>query len=373
MKSIFTSRILNAEPEIIYIKIWRPFLVKQHALPLKEWITKGLTIALVLTLISTAFIFFNSSSSAKNVMNWGRFNFLAFFFACLALLGSWLIEAVRIYLITAGLGERVPLRRILGINLATMFSGNITPFYSGGVPTQIYLLCRNGIAPGKASAIVTLRIIFSTLVFTITVPFLLLFYHARFSMGIIHQATTVAIPIAFLASAIMIGFIVNPKIAKLTFAFFIRKFQSFKFFQRLLPLLERLLEELESFHEAIQQFRRGINLYLVILCSFLYWALFFMIAPFVMFALGINIVNLFWEIILFQFILVFIVSYLPIPGGSGVMELSFYSLLAFIPANLRAIFVLFWRFLSYYISTFIGGVVLLRLIKQPAPPAEALN
>lgn len=347
--------------------------MKQNSLPLKEWLTKGLTIALILTLASTLFIFLHSSSSAKHAFNWGQFNFLAFFLACLVLLGSWLMEAVRIHLITTGLGEEIPLRRIFGINLATTFSGNITPFYSGGVPTQIYLLCRNGMQPGKASAVVTIRVIFSTLVFTITVPFLLLFYHAKFSVGVVRQATSVAIPLAFLVSAVLIGLIVKPKIAKVGCSFLINKFEKFKFFQRILPRIEHLLNELDVFHQAIQQFRRGINLYLVILCSFLYWTLFFAIAPFVMFALGINVANLFWEIIFFQFILVFIISYLPIPGGSGVMELSFYSILVFIPANLRAIFVLFWRLLSYYISTFIGGLVLLRMIRRRNPAAEALN
>lgn len=348
--------------------------MKQNSLPLKQWISKGLTIAFILALLSTGYIFIHSSSATKYVIHWDKFNYLALAAACLALVGSWLLEALRIYLILTGLGEKISLKRIMGINLATTFTGNITPFYSGGVPTQIYLFCRDGIQAGKASAIVTMRVILSTLVFTTIVPFLLLFYNRKFSFGPIHQVTSIAIPIAFIVSGLLIGFIINPKLAKALFVAFIKKFSANRWVQKLVPALERIIQELDVFHESIRQFRHGINFYLTLLCSFLYWALFFSIAPFVMFALGINAAHIFLEIIVFQFILVFIISYLPIPGGSGVMELSFYSILVFIPSNLRAMFVLFWRFLSYYLTTFVGGVVLLRIMNQPArPTVDVLN
>jgi uncharacterized protein (TIRG00374 family) len=271
-------------------------------------------------------------------------------------------------LIASGLEEKISFKRIIGINLATTFTGNITPFYSGGVPTQIYLLCQSGMKAGKASAVVTIRVILSSLVFTVLVPILLLFYRSRFSNGIIRSATTIAIPIAFIISIGLILFIAYPKLAKFLATLLLNKCKSIKFFGKILPKIEKSLVELDVFHDSIKEIRHSYNFYLVLLCSFFYWTLFFAIAPFVMMALGINVLAIFWEIIIFQFILVFIISYLPIPGGSGVMELGLYSVLVFIPANLRALFVLLWRFLSYYLSTFVGGIVLLRIMNRPVQP-----
>ncbi|HEX7712886.1 MAG TPA: flippase-like domain-containing protein [Bacillota bacterium] len=337
--------------------------MKTTQLPVKDWFFKGLSLVLIFTLLSTGYLLFNSTS--PNLWSgFGKINLGAFGLACLALVGSWLIEVCRIILIAGGLGEKLSFMNVLGINLAATFSGNVTPFYSGGIPTQIYLLCRNGISPGKSSAIVTLRVIISTLIFTLVSPFLLLFYHAKFSVGIIRQVTTVAIPLSVLASACLILFIVKPKLASGIFTRILKLLEFIGLKKKIQPVMEKFLNELESFHDAIKEFRKGINFYLTFICSFLYWVCFFAIAPFLMAAFGMDISQIFWQSILFQFILVFIISYIPIPSGSGIMEFGFYSVFVFIPMQLRAIFILVWRFLSYHVATFIGGIILLRTLNR---------
>ena len=198
--------------------------MKSTSLPIRDWFIKGLSVVLILTLCSTGYLFFNSASAGK-WSGWHKFNFIAFGFACLAVICTWLVEGLRIYLITSGLGEKVSFKTIVGINLAATFSGNITPYASGGIPTQVYLLCQNGINPGKSSAIVTLRIVLSSLFYTLFVPFLLLFYRSKFSTGIMHQVTNVAIPLAFVLSAVLIVFILKPRFAKNLLAFVIKLFK----------------------------------------------------------------------------------------------------------------------------------------------------
>jgi uncharacterized protein (TIRG00374 family) len=128
--------------------------------------------------------------------------------------------------------------------------------------------------------------------------------------------------------------------------------------------LERLTLEAEIFQRSIKEFRNWTNIILVFLLTILYWILFFGIAPLLMYAFGLNPAGKITEIILLQFILIFVLAYLPIPGGTGVMELSLYSVLVFIPLQFRAVFIFIWRFLSYYLSTFVGGVVLLKLLNS---------
>ncbi len=343
--------------------------MKINQFQISKWVPKGLSLILIFTLASAGFLFYKSAASGLKI-DYHQFNYVALGMAIVTLFGSWLIEGTRISLIITGLSEKISFGKVLGINLATTFTGNITPFYSGGIPTQIYLLCKSGISPGKSSAVVTLRVILSTLVFTILSPFLLLFYHLKLDQGLLRQVTGLAIPLAFVSSGLLLLFIFKPKITQNLIAFLLKLLRTPRLQKHLLPFTTRLLNELDSFHTSIKEFRKGIRFYLAILFSLLYWTCFFAIAPFLMYACGINIADRFFQIIFFQFILVFLIAYIPVPSGSGIMELGFYSVFWFIPPQLRAVFIFCWRLLSYHIATLVGGIIMLKFInrqnRQPA-------
>jgi uncharacterized protein (TIRG00374 family) len=354
-----------------------------NQLPVRKWLVRGLTLIFVCTLLSTGYLLYQSAAHGLNI-DFRKFKYDAFGAAILILIASWLIEASRLSFIINGMtvgggvssndtdkgfNGKIPFTKILEINLAANFAGNITPFYSGGIPTQVYLLCKAGLQPGKSSAVVTLRVIMSSLVFTILTPFLLLFYHAKLTDGYLRNATTIAIPIAFMLSGLLLLFIARPRIAGNLLAFFVkllkRKPSPQKPESRVHALINKLFTEIEAFQDSIKHFRKGIYFYLAFLFSALYWAGFFAIAPFLMYACGINVTSAFWQIIFFQFILVFIIAYIPIPSGSGIMEFGFYSVFSFIPPPLRALFIFIWRFLSYHVATFAGGFILVKLINRP--------
>ena len=341
--------------------------------PAKKWINKGLSIVLILTLLSSGLIMFNSTKH-HGLPDLRGFNYWALGGTCLILIISWLIEALRIRLIVKGLGENISFSKMLGINLVTLFTGNITPFCSGGIPTQIYLLCQAGIQAGKASAIVTLRVIISTLLFTIFSPFLLIFFYKQLPLGLIRQIIGIAIPLAALFSLILIMVIIKPELINHLLKQIFKSISRFKLATKLEPLITKIITELEIFRDSIQQFRNGLYFYLLILCSAGYWFAFFAIAPCLLLAFGVPYdPNTFMQTIIFQFLLVFLISYLPIPGGSGAMEFGLYSVLVFVPLQLRAIFILSWRFFSYYLSTFVGGIILLRILHHSRSNAETPN
>jgi uncharacterized protein (TIRG00374 family) len=328
-----------------------------------KWFRNGFSMVLIMTLCSSALLLFNSFP--RNAPSfWHCLNYPVLALACLALFLSWLIEACRIWLIAAGLGDNIALAKVFKINLATSFIGNITPFYSGGVPTQIFLLTQNGIKPGRASAIVTIRLIVSTLFFTIFAPFLLYSFHRNFSFGLTRQVTLAAIPVSILISVLLIAFIVKPRLAKLLTGFILKIIRRTRFSRKVQPFIAKFLAELEVFHQSIREFRKAFHFYLVILTTIGYWFCFFAVAPLLMGAFGLNIHGMFFKSILLQFILFFVIAYLPIPGGSGVMELGLFSVLSFVPIQLRAVLIIVWRCLSYHLSTFVGGIILLRFINQ---------
>lgn len=174
----------------------------------------------------------------------------------------------------------------------------------------------------------------------------------------------IAIPLSAFISLLLIAFIAKPRLAKVLVNLILNKIHLTRFSQKIQPFIQKFLDEVEIFHHSIKEFRKAFHFYLVILSTVGYWVCFFAVAPLLMQAFGLNIPGMFVKSILLQFILFFVMAYLPIPGGSGVMELGLFSVLSFVPIQLRALLIIIWRFLSYHLSTLVGGIILLRLINR---------
>jgi len=71
------------------------------------------------------------------------------------------------------------------------------------------------------------------------------------------------------------------------------------------------------------------------------------------------------KVLLFQLILRFALIFSPSPGASGFAEAGFAGLFySMIPKNLLGIYVSLWRFFTSYISAIIGGILLMKFIKE---------
>ena len=81
--------------------------MNQTSLPLKSWLNKGLSLVLLLTLLSSGFLLLNSVKT-KTWFNWSKLNFGALLLACMALILTWLVEAIRVRLIAAGWANQSP-------------------------------------------------------------------------------------------------------------------------------------------------------------------------------------------------------------------------------------------------------------------------
>lgn len=261
--------------------------------------------------------------------------------------------------------------------MATLFSGNITPFTSGGAPTQVYLLHRSGISLGKSTAVVTLRMVLSTLFFTIGGPILIFLFQHELLNQLNLTAFAVPIRIAlFLALGFSVGivFILWRPSRGNTFADWLF---GLKWVQRLLgdrtaSWRAAFTKEMGEFNDALLLIRKKpLQLFWILVYTLVYWIIFFSIAPAILLGFGLSIRSELTWIIFLQFVLLFLLSFIPIPGGSGVAELGFYSVFAFfVPKHILAIFVAIWRLLSYHLSTLVGGVFFLKLIGSKSREAD---
>lgn len=345
--------------------------------PSPKLIRKGALIAFSISLITLIAMLW-STATPRSWQGLLKFNPVALPVIAGFVLLSWLFEGLRIQLISRVLGDRLSLRSILSINLATLFSGNITPFTSGGAPTQVYLLHKKGLPIGRATVVVTLRMALSTLCFTVGGPILVFVFQGALLRRLSLMAWAGPIRLLlFLALLISFGIIyVLIRPAKgVNFAnwLFARKWILRILGEKADSVRVGFLKEIQEFHDSLMLImqKKRLHLALVMVYTFLYWVAFFSIAPTIMLGFGFPVLQNWGWFILLQFVLSFLISFIPIPGGSGAAEMGFYTLFGFfVPKPMLAIFVALWRVLSFHLSTFVGGVFFMRHFK-PEEPSEA--
>ncbi|NLW59992.1 MAG: flippase-like domain-containing protein [Firmicutes bacterium] len=332
-------------------------------------IRKGMVITLAIGLFTMAGLLLSSTTPAT----WRSLSMIHPKNICL-MLGvvflSWLVEGWRVKTIAYLLGEHLSLFDTLRINLATIFSGNITPLYSGSVPTQVYLLHQQGLSIGKASAIVTIRVTFTSLLVSIGGPLLLFIFRGKLLNEIGLASLAGFLNYIILGALIFAGVLLLLLLRPTKGTFLIRRFFRMKLVQKILgparaeTYCQKLLSEGEEFRACLSTLStdKTIPLLFVILLTFCSWVSTLLIAPAVMMAFGVNIHGKIFRILLLECVIYFLLSFVPIPGGSGVAEIGFFSLFAiYLPKHLQAISVTIWRLLSYYLNTLVGGVCFLRL------------
>lgn len=331
----------------------------------QQFIKKGLLATLAVSLLVTGVLLLTTLDGRT----WAgvlQFNPFSMIVAALMLFGSWVVEALRIQLLSKMMDGRIHLWDAVLINLATNFSSNVTPFTSGGPPTQVYLLHRKGLTVGKATAVVSIRIALSSLTTSLFGPLLFVLFRPHFPKFWASDAL-------FFIAAVVSGFsalpVFLPHTTKVLFQWLVGR----KLFRRILgsrfdATFERLVTEAEEFHSNLVIIfkKKKLQLALVILYTVLYWPLYLAIAPVILlFGLGMQVVLS--TLLVVQFVWLFLISCVPIPGGSGVTEVGFAALFRLfgVPQHLLGVFVLIWRVFSYYLNTFLGGAVFMRIMARP--------
>jgi uncharacterized protein (TIRG00374 family) len=284
----------------------------------------------------------------------------------------WLIEAARVQVLAWTVGFHAPLRTVLAVNLATAFLAAITPASSGGPPAQIYFLSRLGLAPEKAAAVVTGKLLLNLAFFAVLAPPLFLYYRQALRLEAMVQLIAVVAAVGL--SGIMV-------------ALFFLLFRS-SLAERLLLLVARVAwrlrpawrkreaEVLAVWHSRLDQFRSsllalldaGWNLrLLLVLLTGAYWFGFFSLLPLLAYSLGLRM-N-FLTVMGRQFLYYFLVGYVPLPGASGAAELSLAALLSgLVPGPLLTGLIAAWRFLTYHLNLLVGGPLIWWWSRQPAQP-----
>lgn len=283
------------------------------------------------------------------------FLLLAIGFRLLAL-GLW---GVRIVLLSRSLGYPVSLLHSLNMVLAGLLAGTMTPGQAGGEPVRVHELYRAGLKVGDATAVVIMERVLDGIILTVTGIIIMLMTSEIWSTFSKSLIILIVIAWIFLLSFLFIPFLaMRYPVPMKTLILRLVSWITGKLSHTRLSssgICTRADHEIDNFFNCFNRFagpaRSGL-LAGVCVTGF-FWITEFMVASVILMGLGLDphIVLSFF----FQILIAIIMMVPTTPGSSGITELSTSSLYALIvPAGMLGIFVLLWRFVTFYLNIILG-------------------
>jgi len=280
---------------------------------------------------------------------------------------SLITWALRIKVISEGIGSKISLMESTKILMSSLFAAAITPSKAGGEPVRILLLSRGKLSVGNATAVVLGERIFDALVLGLMAPICLFIFKDLFTDNAL-------LNYVFIFAIAGFGVVFGIAAYVMTSADRIKRFISF--FERILSKIiseEKSSRIIEKINEEIDNFRDGLwklvkegkkaVVYAIIL-TVATWITYFLVASFIL--IGLNEDPVWLPSIAAQVILNIVVMLPTTPGAVGVTELTLGSLYYTIVENfaILGVFVLIWRFITYYLNLVVGGIVSLKVLKD---------
>jgi len=293
---------------------------------------------------------------------------IGYLLLCFALWGVYLyMDGLRVQILSSALGKKVNIRTALAVITSGIFLAAVTPFQTGGLPVQLYILKKEDISIGKGSVILLFRGILELFIFIFVVP-LIFFHYKGLLTGKITQALMRYLFVIYgIGISLLIVLVLNPKIFKrllYRFYFFSKRKRIVKT-KRLLRLFRKLFIEVEDSRKSLRLYfrKQKFKLFLAFLVTVISYIALFFIAPVILLGLGAKPPIL--ETFYLQLLLKFLLFFVPTPGGSGVAEAAFVSVFKpFSPEYLLGVCVVLWRLFTCYIGVAIGGFVIIRMLQR---------
>jgi len=312
------------------------------------------TLLVLLTIIVIVFFIFRETDFNSLIH---RINLFYLLLLTLCLFAVWFFNGVKLYLVVKLSGGKIRFRKSIEIMFASIFGSNITPFYSGAIPTQVYFLSKFAESVGRSTAISVIYMILTLIVYLVFSVILLITPHQFISGG--RNAFFMSLAIfVFVFSFFAFFFMKYPKKIKRVIEFVSKKIAKEKF-------------DPSSLEHSIDEFSEGLALFFstnkllaiaTLFIAFVSQSFFLMLTPLSFKALSISAP--FKEIILTQIAMQFTTSIGATPGGIGIMDAAFAAFFKPLAPHTIAQLTFLYRMISFYIPTFMGGLFFYKLLRE---------
>ncbi len=268
-----------------------------------------------------------------------------------------LFDGWRFKVLTRAGDREISLKKAIEVILTGNFLAAVTPFQTGGFPVQVYLLNREGINPGKAMAFLAFRgLLIYAPVYILAPIFGFAFF--SFSGSFILRMLLRYLFIVLFFIILLIGLsLLRPQVTER----FLEKLRA-RSHGTLQRILDFLIVELEEFRLGMGLFLKNHNLkhlLLAIVISIFSLIFYVSIVPALLYGLGLT--PDVPRAMMTQVILMALLLFIPTPGAGGVAEAGGAALYSMIcPKHLLGVFIVLWRFFTFYLGAIIGGIATLK-------------
>lgn len=315
----------------------------------KRWLIISLFVSLgslllILFVIPETSVTGDTFRSLKNIR--GEYLFLAIGIHIMALF----LWGMRLKVLTKAIGGDIGLLESMNIIIPSLFAACITPSKFGGEPVRLYLLNKKGISVGDSTAVVVGERLLDAFFLGLSMPLSLYIFSGHYEVVMLPVLFSAVLFFIFLMG-ILAYILSSPDDLKRFCARIARRMNAEKH-------IERINSEIDNFHSSFWRFMRNNRTSLLIAMIFtsLFWLAEVSIASFILIGLGIDPM---WSTSFAAQIILAVFITIPItPGSSGVAELGITSVYGTLVTSsaMLGLFVLIWRFVTYYINFIIGGI-----------------
>ncbi len=314
---------------------------------LKSKIKKGLLLFFIFTLSAYIIIFFfYVKDTPKNIKI--HFEFLNLFAIILLFFLSNFFNILRVYFLGKIFNREFNFSDSYIFTLGGVLLALITPFQSGGMPFQLFLLSKKKINLGNATSVLLMRGFQSVIVFILTIPFMLIYLQNVLSTSYVGNLKKYFMIIYSFAFTILIFIVIFNNKLKIILE---KKLSD----NLLKKILIKIVNFFSNFTGGIKTiFTDGIKENIISLISTF-------ISLYSYFALSYFVIKLFNSDVDFmkafslQFLLTYLSAFVPTPGSSGVAEggtALFFSQI--VGKENILIYIFLFRLISTYIPAFLG-------------------
>jgi len=282
--------------------------------------------------------------------------------AVLSMLLFWFFDGIVVYYTAAAILDIRLFIQSMRISILGKYYNAITPWASGGQPSQFYFLIQGGVPAGQAGSILMVKFC----VYQLVISFYALVAFA-FKGRFINEYSY----LLFWAS--VVGFGINAGSLLLTLALVTRENTMKKIAGWALTSLHkiklikdpekvrgRLFSHVRDFHNSFIVIKENPKT-VGILSIFMAIEIVFLISiPYFIYrACGLNDMSWF-DIAMVYMFLYLAVSFFPTPGATGASEGGYYLLFKlFFPQQFLFVSMLLWRVITYYMTIVVGAIIVL--------------
>ena len=239
----------------------------------------------------------------------------------------------------------------------------LTPFGIGGQPFQVFYFSKYGVKPTNSLTMVSCSYVSNKIMYAILALVMIVTLNTNtllMSQGSLVNIVVVLASISFAILAIFLTFVIlmclNKKLGHKIIALVIKLLYKIKLVKNPSAVYLKIMRPTLMFQRKMQKFfaSKGIT-FIFLLLSLLEYVVEFSVLFFVYSAFnGFNI-GIYWELLSISVIIELATHSIPLPGGSGLAELSFSTIFASLFADGVLFWALIiWRLITYYSYLFSG-------------------